>query len=298
MGLKYVAVALVVILLLYAGYVGYTVMTLHPQARADWGYVDENTTEVWITVNLGKPLFVPLSVKELSAKLENIQFVRVERFEYSATGKSIRMAVAIDNKKLIQALVEYLNRGSRGEIELDFGGKVFWVIPLRYSMKKPVDINPLSYLNLTAKSEEVGPFKTPEIVGTRNEWGGVQGNTAIIYTYLKLYNPNSLPLPVTGLSAKIYMNNIPLGEGKIARTVIIPAKGYGTAKVKLMVNLNSLPKAWVSHIKQGEVSNIRADIYLDITLGGFKYTHEVKAIEKQIRTNIMGDLNDMLASIG
>ncbi|GAB6103165.1 LEA type 2 family protein [Thermococcus atlanticus] len=297
MALKYVAAFIVIVLLAYFGYVGYTVMTLQPQGRAEWGYVDENTTEVWITVDLGKPLLVPLSVEKLDASLEGIKFIRVERFDYSATGKTAKMAVAIDNKKLIKALVEYLNRGSRGDITLDFRGKVLGFIPLSYSLKKPVDVDPLSYINLTAKSEDIGPLKTPEVLGSRNEWGGVEGNTAIIYTYLKLYNPNPIPLPVTGLSARIYMDGITLGEGKIAKTVVIPAKGYGTAKIRLTVNLDSLPEVWVRHIKQGEVSTLRADLYLDISVGGFRYTHEVKAIEKQIRTNIMGDLNDILSSL-
>ncbi len=298
MGLiKHVIIPIVVILLLYIGYVGYAVMTIHPQGQAEWGYVDENTTEVWITLNLGKPLLVPFNVKSLNIKLENIPFIKVERFEYHATDKFLKMAIAIDNKKMIQALVAYLNNGNRGNVEIDFSGQALGIIPIKYSTEEPINVNPLEYINLTAKSEEIGPFLTPAIIGSRNVWGGVEGDKAVIYTYLKLYNPNSVPIPVTGISFKLYMNDIQVGEGKIAETVIVPAKGYATAKLRTEINLNSLPKVWVKHIKQGEVSTVKAEIYLDITVGEFKYTHKLTAVEKKIETNIMGEINNILASL-
>ncbi len=298
MGLvKRVIISIVLILLIYIGYVGYAVMTLQPQGRAEWGYVDKNSTEVWITLNLGKPLLVPFNVKSLSIKLENIPFIKVERFEYHATDKFLKMVIAIDNKKMIQALVAYLNNGNKGNIEIDFSGQALGVIPIKYSAEEPINVNPLEYINLTAKSEEIGPFLTPAIIGSKNVWGGVEGNKAVIYTYLKMYNPNSVPIPVTGISFKLYMNDIQVGEGKIAETVIVPAKGYATAKVKTEINLDSLPEVWVKHIKQGEASIVKAEIYLNITAGQFKYTHKLRAVEKKIETNIMGDINDILTSL-
>lgn len=290
---------LVLVVMVWLGYVIYAVVTASPTVHASWGYVDENTTELWVNAKLDKPLLVPVEVDNLSLSLAGIPVARVARFDYSATRPDISMAIAIDNRKLIRALVAYMNNGQRGELGIHLGGKFLWVIPVNLNQKEEVSEDILSHLNFTTESKELagGLVKTPALVGTKFEWIGERNGEAVLIAHMKLYNPNGFPVPVGKVSFDAYANGVRIGQGKSLKTVVIPARGYATVNVETLIDENALPGVWEAHVKNGEISRLKVNLYLDITALGRDYHIKLISREETLETDIIGTINGMLENL-
>ncbi|NJE43103.1 LEA type 2 family protein [Thermococcus sp. GR6] len=297
MNWKIAVLAVLLAFILWGSYVGYAILTLQPSINAQWGYVDESTTEIWINAHLNKPLLVPASIENVSLEFADVPVARVERFDYGATKKDMTLAISIDNRNLVKAMINYLNNGQRGAFTIHLKGKLLGVVPVEGSISEEVNEDILSYLDVKAKSRDLGIAKTPALVETETEWAGVRGNKAVIINHLQLYNPNPFPLPITGVSYTLYVNGIKIGEGTIVESVVLPAKGYGTVDVETFIDTNALPEAWVRHIKNNETSYVKAEIYLDVTVLGKEFKMELATVDETVRTDIMGDLNRMLEGL-
>jgi LEA14-like dessication related protein len=296
MNLKALILGLIIAIIVWVGYVAYAAYTLQPRISAQWGYVDEKTTEVWIDAELGKPLLVPAAINNLTISFVGTPVAREERFEYSATGTKARIALAVDNENLVHALIKYIENGQRGTVSVTLSGKLLGLIPLNTELNEEVSEDVLGYLNFTAESKNIagGLAKSPALVGTSFDWAGEENGKAVLIAHMKLYNPNGFPIPVGNLSFDAYANDIKIGYGKTARGTVIPARGYATVDVKTYIIEDSLPKVWATHIKNGEVSKVRADLFIDISLMSRNYRIKMASYEETVQTDIMGELNSML----
>ncbi|ASJ06177.1 LEA type 2 family protein [Thermococcus pacificus] len=296
MNLKAAILGLAIAIILWAGYAVYAAYTLHPQLSAQWGYVDEKTTEIWLDAELSKPLLVPASISNLTIEFMGVPIAEAERFDYSPTGRNARLALAVDNKNLVRALVKYFESGQRGTVNVALRGKLLGVIPINTDIHQEISENILGYLNLSAESKDVagGLVKTPALVGTTFDWVGEEGGNAVLTAHIKLYNPNGFAIPVGNISFEIQANDIKVGHGKTTKGVVIPAKGYATVDVKTYIEEDSLPKVWATHIRNGEVSKVKADVFLDMTFMKQSYRIKLASYEESVETDIMGELNSML----
>ncbi|ASJ08149.1 hypothetical protein A3L11_02460 [Thermococcus siculi] len=296
MNLKLIILGVILIIIAWIGYVAYAAYTASPTINAQWGYVDEKTTEIWIDARLSKPLLVPASVENLTIEFMGIPVARVARFDYSATSTDVSMALAIDNQNLVNSLVRYLDNGQRGTVLILLRSKLLGVIPINADIKEEISENVLAYLNFTAESKEIanGLVKTPELVETTFDWAGEEDGKAVLVAHMKFYNPNGFPIPVGNVSFDAYANDIKIGHGKTVNRITIPAKGYATLDVETYIIEDALPKVWATHIKNGEVSKVRADIFLDIEFMGQEYRAKLVSYEETVQTDIMGELNSML----
>ncbi|WP_240921932.1 LEA type 2 family protein [Thermococcus sp. ES12] len=296
MNWKLVILGIVLILIVWVGYVVYAAVTASPTVHASWGYVDEKSTEIWVDAKLSKPLLVPAEIENLSLSFMGIPIARVARFDYGATKTDVSMAIVIDNHNLIRSLVAYLDNGQTGEAEFHLKGSLLKVIPINADIKQVISEDILAYLNFTAESKELagGLVKSPALVETTFDWAGEQDGKAVLIAHMKFYNPNSYRIPIGNVSFDMYANDVKIGYGKTVETVILPPKGYATLDVETFIEEDALPEVWATHVKNGEVSKVRADIYLDITVLGREYSIKLASYEETVKTDIMGGLNEML----
>jgi len=297
--IKKILLIFIVALLIWGGYVAYAVLTLHPTFSAEWGHVNENITELKISGNLGKPLLVPLSIKDASLSLDGIEIATIRNFEYSAVSSRASAVVALDNKNLVKAFIAYMNNGERGKAVLHVKGRLLGLIPLNQNLSESINDDVLSGFNFTAESRpitvggiEVG--QTPAILGTKTEWGGTEGNYAVLIGHVKLYNPNRVPIPVNNISYTIKVDGIGIGGGGIIKGAVVPAGGYATVDVRIMVDTSLLPKVWVAHVKAGEESTVSATVYLDMDILGRNYRIPVETTNTTVKTNFLGTLRKLL----
>ncbi|NJE10931.1 LEA type 2 family protein [Thermococcus sp. MAR1] len=296
MNWKLLILGVVLIFIIWAGYVAYAAITASPTIHASWGYVDEKTTEIWVDAKLSKPLLVPVSIKNLTVVFSGIPVMRIERFEYKPTKTEVSLVIGVDNRNLVRGLANYLKHGQRGEVEIILNGTFLKAIPLNLDLKKEISENILAYLNFTAESKEFagGLIKSPALVETTFDWAGERNGKVVLIAHMKLYNPNKFPVPVTKLSFQAYANSIEIGEGETSKETVIPAKGYATIDVRMYINEDSLPKVWEIHVRNGEASRVTADIFLRVNLMGNYYDIKLASYEEIIRTHIIEDLNDLL----
>jgi len=299
MRLKLIAGLLILAVLLWIGYVGYAAITAHPELKAQWGAVNERSTEIIITGTLARPLMVPASIENLTIEFTGVPVARIEEFNYSALSTNLGITLAIDNENLVRALVNYMNNGQRGEARVILRGKLLGVIPVNLDLKQAISENILSYLNFTAESQEFlgGAVKSPALVETTFDWAGEENGKAVLLAHMKLYNPNKFSVPVANLSFVAYANGVEIGYGSTDKPVVIPAHGYATLDVRTYIIESALPRVWELHVKNGEESKVRADIFLDLNVMGTPYRIKLTSYEETVKTNIMEQLNEMLSNL-
>ena len=301
MGLiKNVIGLVLLLLLLWGGYVVYAALTASPQLSAQWGTVNESVTNIVIAGKWKKPLLLPVEIQTITVNFTGIDVAKVLEFNYSPTETSAKALVSIDNHKLVRALVNYLNNGQRGIVTIALKGKFLKVIPLNFNIKqKEVNENILGQLNFTAESKDLlgGLVKTPALVGTKVEWKGEEENTGVLVAYLKFYNPNDFPIPVGNVSFDFYANGIKIGEGSTKETIVIPPKGYAVLPLETRIDETTIPKVWTLHVKNGEESTLLMNLYLTIRFSGKDIRVKLLSQQETVKTDIMESLNEALEEL-
>ncbi|WP_048058289.1 LEA type 2 family protein [Pyrococcus yayanosii] len=290
----------IIILLIVAwlAYSAYFILSMHPRFTGEWGYVDEATTEINIVMSLGKPAPFPITIENATVSLGGVSFARVERAEVGFLSSKAAFTMVIDNKKLVEALVKHIENGEVSDVSISLNVKLFNVLPLHYTIDKEVTTDILSYVeNIKVEPETrvIGfiPIKTPGIEGIEARWGGVTREHIKIIANVKIYNPNAVPLPLMGLSSTIYINDVRVGEAHLLEKTVIKAGGRDTVGVEIIIDPGVLPRVWAEHVKKGERSVIRADIYMTLEVANRPFKVCLTSVEKTIETDILSSLSSI-----
>ncbi len=131
----------------------------------------------------------------------------------------------------------------------------------------------------------LGCIGKPEIKKITYKWGEVNESTTEILVNVDVFNPNPFPIPLKDVVLKIYMNGIEMGVGHAIKAEI-PANSESNVVIAVYLDNDKIPEWWVSHIKNGETTNVDIKGYLvfDLKLFRFKYPIE---FTNTIRTNIL-----------
>lgn len=297
---KLLFAGLTLAILVWVGYVAYAAVTAQPELEARWGKVSEAQTDIIIDGTLAKPLMVPVSIENLTIEFTGVPVAKIDEFNYTPTGRDIGILLTIDNHNLVRALVNYLNAGQTGEVRIILHGKLLGVVPINLDLKQSISEDILSRLNFTAESQEYlgGMVKTPALVETTFDWAGEENGKAVLLAHMKFYNPNVFPIPVGNVSYDVYANGIKAAYGKSDRETVLPAKGYNTLTLRTYIIESTLPRVWELHVKNGEESKVRADIFMTLKLMNNEYRIKLGSYEETVESNIMDQLNEILDSIG
>jgi len=279
------------IVFLWAAYLGYTLITLTPQIRAEWGYVDEKTIELDVTVYFGKPLPVSINIEEADLYWAGIKVGTLKDLKVGFLKDSARGVLVLKNKEIVEALKEHIRNGEQSNIEIQARGSIFGIPIMRGSFSKPLETDLLSYIsNITIESSG-DLIKTPAIEGMPSKWGKIDENGIEILSDVKLYNPNPVPLPLFGIKYYIDACGYRVAQGELIEKVVIPANGGGTAKIRTIVDTDILPKVIAEHIKKGERSEVTLKLTLAVKVLNREMEMPLPEIKKTVETNIIEQLN-------
>ncbi|MDI3502687.1 MAG: hypothetical protein PWR09_812 [Archaeoglobi archaeon] len=125
----------------------------------------------------------------------------------------------------------------------------------------------------------------PEIRGVSYSFGNVTDEYTEIKTLIDVYNPNPVPIPLKDVKTEIYMNGIKMGEGSAERSEI-SANSLSQIVLSTKIENEKIPKWWVSHLKNGEKSEVvmKANLIFDLKLFEFSYPIEKR---EEIETNLL-----------
>lgn len=282
------------IVFLWVAYLGYTLITLTPQIRAEWGYVDENTIELDVTVYFGKSLPVSANIGEADLYWAGIKVGTLKDLKIGFLKDSARGVLVLKNGEIVEALKEHIRNGEQSDIEIRVRGSIFGIPIIRGSFSQPLETDLLTYIgNITIESSG-DLIKTPAIEGMPSKWGKIDENGIEILSDVKLYNPNPFPLPLFGVKYYIDANGYQVAQGELLEKVIIPANGRGTAKIRTVVDTNILPKVIAEHIKRGERSEVTLKLTLTVKVLNKEIEMPLPEIKKRVETNIIEQLNLIL----
>lgn len=291
MGVGKILGAIGLIVFLWVAYLGYALITLTPQIRAEWGYVDENTMELETTVYFGKPLPVSIAIDEADLYLAGVKVGTLKDLKVGFLDDGARGVLVLKNREIVEALKEHIRNGEKSDIEIQVRGSIFGLPIIRGSFSQPLKTDLLDYIgNITIESSG-DLIKTPAVEGMPSKWGKIDENGIEILSDVKLYNPNPFPLPLFGVKYYIDANGYQVAQGKLVENVVIPANGRAIAKIRTVVDTEVLPEVLAEHIKRGE----RSEITLKLTLAVKVLNREVEIplpeVEKRVETNIIEQLN-------
>ncbi|CAB49125.1 LEA type 2 family protein [Pyrococcus abyssi] len=284
-----------IIFLSWLLYSAYFVMNFSPTVRGEWGPMEGNNVEIIFHVDLGNPSPIPVAVQSLNLSLAGVEIGRIEQAKIGIFERSTNVVAVVNLDKIAEALVNHIKDKENSIAEINANIKVLGFIPIKYSKTIPVKTNILSFLqNVTAEPRVYSlgmiPFKTPGIEGIYARWGKVSTKEIELVGTIKLYNPNSFPIPVTNLKADMYMNNIKIGEGRTLKGTILQPNSRGTVDVALTFDVEKLKEAFKEHIRNGERSTVKVDIELVVEVGGAEYEVPIKDIETTFETNILSGI--------
>lgn len=90
---------------------------------------------------------------------------------------------------------------------------------------------------------------------------------------LNIYNPNSIPIPIKGLSYKLDLNNVEFASGFSENSISIPAAGSGEMDLSIGGNLISFIQKFGGIAKSSIDYQISGDIALVSSSLRFPYSH-------------------------
>ncbi|AEC51648.1 hypothetical protein PNA2_0732 [Pyrococcus sp. NA2] len=274
-------------------YSAYFIVSFHPRIEGEWGAIEGDNVEVIFNVDLGNPSPIPISIDRMEVRLAGIEIGKVERGSIGIFERKARIISTVNLENLTSAIITHIKNDENSKVSVYAKLKLFDVIPVEYSKDLDFKTNLLSYLTnirVEPRPYTIGPLvvKTPGVEGMSAKWGQVSNDRIEITGLLKLYNPNDFPIPVTGLTAEFYMNNIKIGTGRITKGTVLQPDSRGEVGVKLILDVDNFKEALKAHIRNGERSTLRVDIDLVVKVAGVEYTIPIKNIETTFETDILG----------
>lgn len=290
-----IIIAVILVLMVWVGYLGYVAINLKPKVIAEWGYVDDKTTELWFHIYLGKGIPISVSIDNLTIEWAGIKIVRIENMKLGFMQDRVDGVLVLDNYKAVEALKNHIKNGEKSYAKISVQASIFGISVFKKDFTQEVETDILSYFNI--KTESDGDLiKSPAVEGISSKWGPITDDHITVYSDIRLYNPNNFPISVSGIQFNVNINENQVASGELIENTVIPANGYGIVKVKTLIDTAVLPKVWAEHIKRGEESDLSIVIYLKVNIFNKELKIKVADVHKKITTDIIDQINSMFQS--
>jgi LEA14-like dessication related protein len=126
---------------------------------------------------------------------------------------------------------------------------------------------------------------------TSAQWGAVTDARTPIDMRFEIYNPKTTPLTITEIGYTITMNNITVGNGTSQSEHVIEGHSSETIETRTAIRNEKLDQWWVSHLQNGQITDLRIDFYAKMEVGGetFRVPLDEMTYTKTIETDIFGN---------
>lgn len=267
MRLKPIAVLITVLLL--AGCIQPEVT----EVKRKWGEVNEEYSEILVDIGINNPLpFLPLKDVESSIYINGIQI---------ATGNAkdierdrIVLGIKIDNSRIRDFWISHLSNNEKSSVITKAVPVInLLVTEYRYPVELEQNIETRVFemsfgdKKLEVAGKEVFAFK--EIIAER---GKVDNQKTEILIKGKTINSAPVRIDVESLEYEIYFNEVLMGKGMVELNVILKSKESSEISIPAIIENSKIPQWWVSHIKNGEVTNVKVNGKLKVNMAGAIYT--------------------------
>jgi hypothetical protein len=107
----------------------------------------------------------------------------------------------------------------------------------------------------------------------------------------EVYNAKAVPMAITEIGYTITMNNVTVGNGTSQSGHVIEGHTTETIETRTAIRNQRLDAWWVSHLENGQVTDLRIDFYAKIEVAGetFRVPLDQMTYTKTIETDIFGN---------
>ena len=133
-------------------------------------------------------------------------------------------------------------------------------------------------------------LRAPELRNVSLEWGEVASATTEVLGTLTIYNPNSVSLPIEGITCDIKMDGIKVGSAETIDLQIVKEAEFPVNVVAKIDNVK-MPGFWAEHVRRDEKSIAEIEIHIAFNLQGVRFTIPY-TLKQSIETDILSYLNE------
>jgi len=133
-----------------------------------------------------------------------------------------------------------------------------------------------------------GVFGVPSIVSVSNAFGTVNASTTEIVTDVTVHNPNpiGIGLGTVTIDYTVTMNDVEMATG--AKHGVGIGTENSSIRLQTFLDNNKIPDWWVTHIRNGETTDLEVTALVD---SGFGLSTSRTPVQREIETDILGSFN-------
>lgn len=259
-----------------------------------WGKVTSSETEIITNILVYNPNPVSLPLKDVRSDIymSNIKMGMGSALSAeikSSSESTIILSTKLENARIPEWWVSHIKSGEKSTMNID-GYMVFdlKIKEFKYPIKlsNPIQTDILAGLSsATPQKISVGPVTLR--ISSKSCWGEVNEDYTEIITQATIYNDNLIPIPVTKFESLVTMNEIKLAETSSNAEAIIQPKSEKTLTLVTKLENKMLDEFWVSHIKNGEKTEVKIVFQPVIEVTGNEFKFKLAETESELKTNLL-----------
>ena len=134
-------------------------------------------------------------------------------------------------------------------------------------------------------------LQAPELRNVSLEWGEVTSATTEVLGIVTMYNPNSVSLPIEGITCDIKMDDVKVGSAKTIDLQIVEEAEF-PVKVAAEIDNGKMPEFWAEHLRRDEKSVAEIEMHIAFNLEGIRFTIPY-TLKQPIETDIQSYLSEV-----
>ena len=275
-------------------------------SESRFGGVNESTTTIRTDVVVNNPN--PIGLDRENATISHaVQMNGVPVAEGTKRGVSLppgnstrSITTYMENERIPEWWVTHIRRGERTQVAVATrvyspalddsfavpGGRVLetdLLSEFNSNETRPVDADvpfregPVLYVNRTSA-----------------EWGEVSETETPIESTFRVYNPLSVPIPITELGYTIRMNGVRVGNGSTDGVRVLDSGRVTPVNTTLTINATRLDEWWVTHLRENQETTVRVSFRLRADLpvvGTVGLPVDVLTYTTELETDLLGRKN-------
>ncbi|WP_254762220.1 LEA type 2 family protein [Natrinema marinum] len=295
-------VALVALVLIVAT-VAYGVVAVdRPQVESvenEWGAVTSERTEVRTEVAVDNPFLLRVgdAAADISytVSLNDVEVATGEekRVRLAGDESTVTVSTWIDNDEIPAWWASHVANNEtttvrvEPDIVVDYAGLRLPAESLTRTRTVRTDL--LEPLATNESRQFQVANRTVFVVNeTDAQWGTVTVDRTPIEASATITNSLGVPVPITQIGYTVRLNGLVVGQGVAAEQTVLEPNRTRTLEASAAIDNSKLDEWWVTHRRQGGVSNLTVDFNATVAFGGVERTLplEFLSYQRQFRTDL------------
>ncbi|MEF8773624.1 MAG: LEA type 2 family protein [Halobacteriales archaeon] len=273
--------------------------------ETEWGSVTESETTIRtaVVVDNPNPVGVPgvLDV-DYRASLNDVQLTSGQKRGVGlSTGRNeITLSAAIPNERISEWWVAHVNDDERSELSISGTVSGPFGISRDVSQSRTIETDILS--GLTGGGSTVVSAGGERFLVMENRtarWGEATGERTPLSFSTTVTNVHDYGVTLDGMEYEVTMNGVTVGNGTTTEGVSVAPNETEQVSVTAALNSSRIADWWVTHLRNGEETNISVSVYGYVEKDGERTRVPMAVMDREMAftSDILGDGSTSVRSL-